>query len=272
MIANTLNNFFKDIGKALHNQIAPSNIIDPETITNPHTIWLFETTAREVTRKILNLKNSNTTKDYISSRSCKDHAHKLGPIISNLINNCFERGVFPDELKYSRIVPIFENGSPLLATKYRLISILPVLSKIIESIFHDRLTNFISRHQITNKNQYGFQKKSGTLSAAASFVDMIQTNLDKTRNNMACCFFIDLRKAFDTVPHKLLLRRLQQYGIRGNALAMCTDYLKDRKQLVEINNVQSETVTNNNHSSLPQGSNLGPLFFILFINGIFDLK
>lgn len=273
VIANTLNHFFKDIGKSIHDEItqqSPNNLIP--IICNPLSMWLFESTPNEIAHSILKLKNCNAFKDYISTRTCKEHVNILAPTLSKLINNCFENGTFPGELKSSRIVPIFKSGNPLLATNYRPISILPVLSKIFESVFHNRLINFILRSQIINKNQYGFQKQSGTLSAAASIVNMIQTNLDKTKNNSACCVFIDLRKAFDTVPHRLLTDRLQQYGIRGNALSICKEYLQNRKQFVDINETHSETMINDNDFSLPQGSNLGPLFFILFINEIFKLK
>lgn len=110
------------------------------------------------------------------------------------------------------------------------------------------------------------------LTAASTVVDYLQTNLDTATNCIACCVFIDLRKAFDTIPHMQLLDRLNQYGIRGNVNNLLRDYLSQRKQYVDINGTHSENITSSNQFSLPQGSNLGPLLFILYINDIFGLK
>lgn len=273
LIANELNNYFKDVGKELHDRIVHStnNAVPPEPIC-PNTIWLHNTTPTEVHKKIISLKTSKSLKEYFSSYSCKKHAHLIAPIISELINDCFTNGTFPQELKCSRIIPIFKDGSRLLANNYRPISILPVLSKIFESIICDRFTDFLTLNKIIHPNQFGFQKKSSTLSAAATLIDDIQRNLDYTRNNKACCVFIDLRKAFDTVPHTQLLEKLENNGIRGNANELIREYLSNRRQYVDIEDTVSETITNSNRFSLPQGSNLGPLLFLIYINGIFTLK
>lgn len=174
--------------------------------------------------------------------------------------------------KRSRIVPIYKDSDPLLPSNYRPISILPTLSKIVESLLCDRMNHFIMKHKIIHKNQFGFQKSSGSLSAATTVVDTLQTNLDATPNNKACCVFIDLKKAFDTVPHSKLLDKLNQYGIRGNANSLLRDYLLSREQFVDIDDNHTATIINDNPFALPQGSNLGPLLFIIYINGIFDLK
>lgn len=273
-IANKFNTFFKDVGKSLYEQISSNSIQhsrEIETQINPSSMFLFDTNDDEVFAKIKSIKNSFTLKDYISSNLCKNSARELSPILSKLINNCFANGRFPDQLKLSRIIPIYKEGDPMLATNYRPISILPVLSKVCESLLCDRLNNFIIRNKIINANQFGFQKNSGTLSAAASFIDILQSKLDE-KNNLACCVFIDLRKAFDTVPHGLLLDKLKNYGMRGNINTLLNDYLANRKQYVDLNDGKSDILINDNRFSLPQGSNLGPLLFILYINGILDLK
>lgn len=159
-----------------------------------------------------------------------------------------------------------------MATNYRPISVLPSLSKITESILYDRLISFFEKNKIINSNQFGFQKKSGTLSATTMLVDLIQTRLDAEKNMIACCVFIDLKKAFDTVPHSRLMNKLYRYGIRGKVNELLTSYLGHRVQIVDINNTTSDNVTNDNEFGLPQGSNLGPFLFLVYINGIFDIK
>lgn len=273
-IANSFNIFFRDIGKCLHDNIPTNNTpcITELPNYNPSTMFLFDTTTPEVCAKIMSLKNSATINEGISANLCKQNANTLSPILSNLINTCFANGSFPQNLKISRIIPIYKDGYPLLATNYRPISILPVFSKIFESICCNRINNFIHRHNIIHDNQFGFQKNSGTLSAATSLIDSLQINLDSTKNGTAYAVFIDLRKAFDTVPHELLLRKLDRYGIRGNANSLINDYLSNRCQYVDLNDVRSDNLINNNKFGLPQGSNLGPLLFILYINDSFKLK
>lgn len=189
-----------------------------------------------------------------------------------MINDCLTTGTFPDELKCSRIVPIFKDNDPCDPNNNRPISILPSLSKIFESIICDRLNGFLSRHKVIHPNQFGFQKNSGTLSAACTLIDTIQNEIDSNKNNITCKVDIDLRKAFETVPHKNLLEKLENYGIRGPALNLLRHYLNAREQLVDNADTHSQILINDNPFALPQGSNLGPLLFIIYINGIFDLK
>lgn len=202
----------------------------------------------------------------------KKHSLKLAPILSNLINIKLSNGSFPDDLKCSRIVPIFKDNDPCDPNNYRPISILPSLSKVFESIICDRLNSFLLKHKVIHPNQFGFQKNSGTLSAASTLINIIRNEIDTKINNITCKVDIDLRKAFETVPHENLLNKLEQYGIRGPANNLLRDYLNSRKQLVDNSDTYSEVLVNNNPFALPHGSNLGPLLFIIYINGIFDLK
>lgn len=181
-------------------------------------------------------------------------------------------GEFPNSLKIARIVPIYKDGNPQDTANYRPINILSPISKIFEMVLYDRINGFINKFQIINKNQYGFQKMSGTLSATANVLNHIQSECDSRRRKLIGCVFIDLRKAFDTVPHKLLLQKLKKYGIRGKTHSIIKSYFMNRRHYTDINNTHSEMFTNRNPFSVQQGSNLGPMLFLLYIYDIFNLK
>lgn len=135
-----------------------------------------------------------------------------------------------------------------------------------------RFNTYFLQNNLIHTNQYGFQQGSSSLSATAMLIDHIQKSLDRGANNISGCVFIDLKKAFDTVPHELLLKKLHNYGIRGNANDLIKSYLHNRKQYVDVGGVHSELLTNGNTFSLPQDSNLGPFLFLVYINDIFTLK
>lgn len=137
---------------------------------------------------------------------------------------------------------------------------------------YDRISAFLKKNNVINKNQFGFQKNSGTLSATSTLIDLLQTKIDAKKNTMACCVFIDLKKAFDTIPHRKLLKVLNDNGLRGNVNSLIASYLHKRSQFVDINDSLSDKNINPNEFGLPQGSNLGPLLFLIYINGIFLLK
>lgn len=187
-------------------------------------------------------------------------------------NDCFHHGDFPTSLKKTRIVPIFKSANPYLAENYRPISILNNISKIIEMLLYDRILCFCEKHKLIAKNQYGFQKKSSTASAVISIMDYLRNGIDSEPGTIGALIFIDLKKAFDTIPHEILLDKLGRMGFRGRINDLLRSYLTNRKQLVDISGTFSDTLTNTNPFATPQGSNLGPLLFVLFVNDIFKLK
>lgn len=274
-IGNIMNKFFCNVGKTLHDKLTITNdaqLIDETEHPIDCSMFLWNTCEGEIQSKIMTLKKNNSFKDTISSNSLKNNAHLIVPHLVQLFNNSLRNGTFPQELKQSRIIPIFKDGDPLQATNYRPISILPSISKILESILYDRMIEFLNKNNIIHDNQFGFQRGSGTLSATAMMIDLLQHNLDATKNNIACCVFIDLKKAFDTVPHARLLKKMENVGLRGKINSIIASYLKSRTQFVDLNDVNSDEIINDNEFGLPQGSNLGPLLFLIYINDLFGLK
>ena len=152
---------------------------------------------------------------------------------------------------------------------YRSISILTCFSKIFEKILYARLYKFLKKHNVIYENQYGFQSNASIVHAMLDVVTFCYDNINES------CYtalsFVDLRKAFDTVSHETLLIKLSNYGIRGVAYDLIHSYLHNRQQFVSNN--QSKSDLKSTHCGVPQGSSLGPLFFLVYINDLnFALK
>ena len=184
--------------------------------------------------------------------------------LCKIINHSFQTGVFPDALKISEVIPIHKGGSTEELNNYRPISLMSIFEKIIEKIMHKRLCEFLQEHNILFQNQFGFRKNNSTSFALIEITEKIKETIDNKK--YGCGIFIDLRKAFDTVNHEILLRKLDHYGIRGMAQNWFKSYLTNRKQYVSLNGESSEL--KQIACGVPQGSCLGPLLFLLYINDL----
>ena len=168
----------------------------------------------------------------------------------------------PDNFKLANVIPVFKKGSQTCLTYYRLISLLSVFNKLLEKLMCNRLVDFLEKKKVFFDNQFSFRAKHSTDHAVLSIVEKIQRAIDE--RDFSCGIFLDFSKVFDTINHEILLKKLEFYGIRGIANQWFSSYLSNRMQTVTVNGVTSNSV--NISCGVPQGSVLGPILFLLYIN------
>jgi hypothetical protein len=199
----------------------------------------------------------------------KECAVELAPIFTNLFNSCLSTSIIPDEWKVAHLTPCYKGkGNKSDVNNYRPISVLSPLSKIFESLIAKRISHYFESNNLLYKAQFGFRKGLSCELALNSFLD--KTRLALENKNYGLSSFLDLSKAFDTINHKLLIIKLKFYNFDSPALELLSNYLTNRTMIVIVNgnNSKSEKLT----IGVPQGSILGPLLFIIYLNDLCALN
>ena len=266
-ISNIFNDFFVNVADEITKTIpkTPKSPLDYLSNRTSNSLFLTPVTFIEVYDLIKVLNPSKSVgPNSIPIKLLKIIGPSVSPILALLVNQSFQTGIFPDKLKIAKVITLFKKGNPELPSNYRPISLLPIFSKIFEKLMYRRLYRFLEIHDVLFSLQFGFQENHSIDHALVSLTETVKNTLDNKR--FGCGIFIDLQKAFDTVNHKILLSKLEHYGVRGCALEWFRSYLSDRKQYVSVNGSNSNLLSI--ACGVPQGSVLGPLLFLIYINDL----
>ena len=274
IISNIFNDHFSTIGAKIEQKIPVTqgnfkDYFDKKDkngelcISSPNSIFFSPTLPLEIEKIINNLDTKKATgPNSIPLVILKTFKYFFSFWLSKLVNQCFLIGIFPDILKIAKVTPLHKKESKLNYLNYRPISLLSVFNKIYEKLIYSRSYHFLNQNKLINSNQFGFRSNHSTNHALLNLTERIKSLVDTGK--YVCGIFIDLEKAFDTVNHKILCEKLNYYGFRGKVNNLFESYLSNRKQYVSINGYDS--VTKDLNCGVPQGSSLGPLLFLIYIN------
>ena len=279
-VANHLNTFFANTGNTNEQTPDPkrSTQTPPETPQYTQTdsnldgqesvFSLSKFTRVEVEALIRKINTSKSSGTYlISSRLLKDSFLALSDKLTLLFNLSLQTNTFPSQWKKSVVVPIPKTGDPHKKENYRPISLLPLPGKILEKLVHTQLTLFLEDNDLLTESQFGFRKQRSTTHAISQLLNQVYTNIN--RSVITAAVYVDFSKAFNCVQHPILMDKLGKLNLHHTVLAWITSYLTDREQRTLANNVYSTSQLV--QQGVPQGSVLGPLFYVIYSNDIAEI-
>ena len=263
-MVNYINQYFVNTAINVTSGLPNTNgfiCLAPRTV---ETCFFLPASITEVGKVIMNLKNKGSKLLDIHPSVLKENVDLFSLHFLQLYNLSIELAGFPDKMKIARVNPGHKSGPTEKIDNYRPISALPLFSKIFEKLTLHRMDSFLTRYNILTPCQFGFRKGCNTTLAIIKLLSHVVKAYH--HKQYSACFFLDLRKAFDTINHRILLQKLEHYGFRGHSHRFLSSYYHNRKQYVHANGFNSATMQI--LSGVPQGSILGPLCFSLYINDL----
>ena len=240
-IAEEFNSYFANIGAELAAKINDPNnnvdVLDYIVEDVAHSMFLSPATETEIVNIVHKFKNKMSGYDEINMFLVKNVIEYIAGPLTHICNLSFLTGVFPNRMKLAKVIPIFKAGNKNVFGNYRPISLLTQFSKILEKLFCERLVTFLHTNNTLSHGQYGFRRNLSTSYALIELNELITDSIDQ--GNYSIGLFVDLRKAFDTIDHNILTKKLLKYGIRGIVLDWVKDYLSNRKQFTCYSNSES---------------------------------
>ena len=265
-MACNFNEFFTSIAKKTVENINPSPKSPVDLIGQSPSNFKFNNLTKMEVLAATKLLTNKKTPDHtgLSSNFLKQIISTIIDPLHHIFNLSFNTGVVPVQFKIAKVIPIFKSGDSSSMDNYRPISLLNTFSKILEKLVAARLLSYLNENNILSKWQFGFRSGHSTMHPMVHFLNKIAGSLNEKKHTIA--IFCDLKKAFDTCDHTILLLKLKRYGVSGTELKWFESYLTKRKQFVSIKDHSSPLLEIS--LGVPQGSILGPLLFILYINDL----